>query len=328
MPLFLDLVRQSASADPAAAAKALNGLRIYQEAQRDAAQRSRSMAVQVEGACLRDCGGSGAPIVLVPSLINPPNVLDLDEETSLAEALTPAGHVLLLDWGSAAARTGLDVSGHVRELLVPMVERLGERPALVGYCLGGTMALAAGTMTPVRAIATLAAPWNFSAYPQDARDALRRIWNDARPGATQLGVLPIEVLQAAFWSLDPRRVVAKYARLPDLDPQGPELRRFLSLEDWANGGEPLPLPAARELIEELFGGNPSGSGKWFEGELPACPLLHFTAHADRIVPAATAAPGKRVECPAGHVGMIVGRSAGEHLHRPLREWLARTAQHG
>jgi len=51
------------------------------------------------------------------------------------------------------------------------------------------------------------------------------------------------------------------------------------------------------------------------------PALHFTARADRIVPAASAPPGPSHAVSAGHVGMIVGSSAPEQLHRPLLDFL-------
>ena len=51
-------------------------------------------------------------------------------------------------------------------------------------------------------------------------------------------------------------------------------------------------------------------------------MLHVTATADRIVPAASAAQvGAALACPAGHVGMIVGSSAPAKLHAPLNDWL-------
>ncbi len=261
--------------------------------------------------------------MLVPSLINPPGILDLDAGSSLSEALTSSGRVFLLDWGAARDRMTLDVSAHVRDLLLPLLRSLGEPVILVGYCLGGTMALAAAALDRrIAAVATLAAPWCFSAYPPEARSALQQLWHRAKPIAKGLGVLPIEVLQAAFWSLDPHRVVAKFARLATTDPNGLERLRFIALEDWANTGEPLPLPAAEELLEELFGADRSGSGEWLGGGLPACPTLHVTATGDRITPANTAAAsGEQVACNAGHVGMIVGRSAPTTLHAPLRQWL-------
>jgi polyhydroxyalkanoate synthase len=143
------------------------------------------------------------------------------------------------------------------------------------------------------------------------------MWTEARPLAERLRALPIEVLQSAFWSVDPERVVAKYAGLADRDSADPTIGRFVALEDWANSGEPLPLAAAAELIDELF---TADRAPW---AVPGVPTLHFTATGDRIVPAETAAPGERRAVPAGHVGMIVGRSAPEHLHAPLRQWIDR-----
>ena len=63
----------------------------------------------------------------------------------------------------------------------------------------------------------------------------------------------MEVLQAAFWSLDPHRTVRKFADFGRLDPSSPEAHRFIELEEWANEGESLPYPAAKELIEGMFG---------------------------------------------------------------------------
>jgi len=320
LPLFLDLVRRTAEQDPSLAAQALAGLRAYQHAPRDPPRNVRPVAYRVGQASLRECGGGGgAPIVLVPSLINPPTILDLDPACSLAEALAGGGRVFLLDWGPSAGRP-LSMAEHVRQLLVPLLAALAEPAALVGYCLGGTMALAAASQLPARGVATLASPWTFAAYPAAARAALDRLWRDARPASEVVGALPIEVLQSAFWSLDPDRVVAKFARLAELDPMEAEARRFVALEDWANTGDPLPLPAAAELIDDLFRGDRSGRGEWFD--LPQVPTLHFTAANDRIVPADTAAPGRSVAVPAGHVGMVVGRAAPAHLHDPLKRWLA------
>src|SRR4051794_41544336 len=99
----------------------------------------------VRGASLRDYGGAGAPVLFVPSLINPPSILDL-EGKSLLRWLAGRGRVrpLLVDWGwDLAARAGLSVAGHVEDVLLPLIEAAGGDVALVGYCLGGTMAFGA-----------------------------------------------------------------------------------------------------------------------------------------------------------------------------------------
>ncbi len=324
--MFLELVRQESVRDPAIARNALTGLDRYAAAPRAGRPPQPPAVATIGGASLRNHGGEGRPLLLVPSLINPPHILDLDPDTSLAAALNSHARVLLLDWGKASERAELSVAGHVESILVPLIERLGEPPALLGYCLGGTMAIAAATLTRVDRLTTLAAPWHFSAYPSTSRAALARIWDGARGPSASLGALPMEVLQAAFWALDPGRTVSKFASFATLDPASDEARRFVMLEDWANEGEPLPLPAARELVEELFGADLPGRGQWRVGGKAATdrlsvPVLHLTAANDHIVPATSAPLGDVTTMATGHVGMIVGR-ARHALHQSLIDFLA------
>jgi polyhydroxyalkanoate synthase len=264
--------------------------------------------------------------VLIPSLINPPRILDLDPDVSLANAVAAMNRrALLLDWGSASDRSSLDVAGHIEQLLLPLLHCIGEPAALVGYCLGGTMALAAANLVKCERVATLACPWHFARYPEASRSGIQTMWRQSQETAQMLGVLPMEVLQAAFWSLDPQRTVGKFAQFGDLPGDSSEARRFVVLEDWANEGEPLPHPAARELIEDLFGSDAPGTRSWEVGENVvtddlAVPTLHLLAGTDRIAPADTAPNGAAVTIPSGHVGMIVG-SARTELHDALRRFL-------
>jgi polyhydroxyalkanoate synthase len=326
LPLFLELLREVSKRDPELARDALHGLKMYEHMPRREPAPIKPEVARVGDATLRDHGGNGAPAVLVPSLINPPRILDLDEQASLTDAMTRMGRrVLLLDWGTAEERKDLSVAGHIETLLLPLLRGISEPVALIGYCLGGTMAIAAANLVPVERVATLAAPWNFALYPDASRATLQDMWRHSKGAARQLGALPMEVLQAAFWSLDPARTVAKFAEFGRLDPAGPEARRFIELEEWANEGEPLPYRAAKELIEELFGEDLPGSGRWLVGgkdvtdEL-SVPALHLTADHDRIAPASTAPAGRAIGIASGHVGMIVG-SARAQLQLELSRFL-------
>src|SRR5437763_7697031 len=137
LPLFLELVRQVSERDPELARAALAGLRAYESAERRPRPAPMREVARAGGACLRDHGGEGPPAVLIPSLINPPRILDLDAQVSLAGAVAAMGRrSLLLDWGSAEARSALTVAGHVEELLLPLLRSVGEPCALIGYCLG------------------------------------------------------------------------------------------------------------------------------------------------------------------------------------------------
>ncbi len=321
LPLFLELVRDMSQRDPELAREALAGLRAYERAPRQERPPAKPEVARIAGVSLRDHGGSGPPALVVPSLINPPRILDLDEQVSLTAAIARTGRrALLLDWGKADERSSLSVAGHIEELLLPLLARIGEPVALIGYCLGGTMAIGAANIVEVERLVTIAAPWHFAGYPEASKHALGDMWRQSESAAKQLGALPMEVLQAAFWSLDPERTVRKFAEFGRLPPDSPEARRFVELEEWANEGEPVPYPAAKELIEDLFGKDLPGSGEWIGSDELAVPALHLTAEHDRIAPAATVPAGERIAIRSGHVGMIVG-SARARLHEALGRFL-------
>jgi polyhydroxyalkanoate synthase len=324
------MLRRETEAEPERLARALAGLRRYQEAPRVAPAEPPAAVADRLGATVRDYGGSGPPVLFVPSLINPPSILDLPER-SLLRWLAAEGGVrpLLLDWGwEVEARSALGVAGHVESILLPLISALGERPALVGYCLGGTMALAAAGPSGAPAVAAIAAPWRFSAFPDEARSTLAGLWERSAQASKALGCLPMEVLQSAFWSLDPARTVAKFEAFADMAEASAEARAFVTLEDWANDGPPLPHEAARELFEDMFGRDVTGRGEWSladPGALP-CPFLDIVSTSDRIVPAASATgAGERLELAQGHVGMVVGGRAKTALWEPLAAWLSRNA---
>lgn len=334
LPLFLDMLRSETAAFPDRTAAALAGLAAYQQAPRAAAPAPMPALATAGRASLRYYGGRGRMVVFVPSLINPPDILDLGA-TSLVRWIAAQGfRVGLVDWGTPdAGDRDMDMTGHIERLLLPLIEQLDEPPVLVGYCLGGTMALAAATATPVAGLATIAAPWRFSGYG-DAIPAMLELWSAARPTAEALGVLPMEVLQAGFWRLDPARTIGKYERFGRLDPESEAARAFVRLEDWANAGAPLPLACARDLFDRFIADDAPGKGQWIvrgasvDPARLTCPTMEIVSATDRIVPAATAVdmPDRR-DLTLGHVGMIVGGRARAMLWEPLAHWIAALPPH-
>ena len=337
LPLFMELLRSETAAFPERMEAALAGVRAYQRAERVPRRDDRPVAAEAGRARLLDYGGAGAEglpaAVFVPSLINPPWVLDLAEENSLLRWLAGQGvRPYLVDWGEPdEGEAELTVAGHVETMLLPLLEALGEPAHLVGYCLGGTMATGAAMASDALSLATIASPWRFDSFPDEAREGLSELWEVARPTAEQLGTLPMEVLQTAFWKLDPARTVSKFEKFGRLDPGSANARAFVALEDWTNDGAPLTYGAARELIEGMFLGNVTGEGRWQVADniadpaaLP-CPALDIVSSTDRIVPEASAArAGEVMTLAQGHVGMVVGGRGRKALWEPLAEWLKRS----
>lgn len=331
LPLFLSMLRSETAASPERRAAALAGLRVYQQVPRSARPAPMPRVAKAGRATLRNYGGTGPTVVFVPSLINPPFVLDLAPDTSLLRWLTTRGfRVLLVDWGTPSPRDrDEDVSAHVEKLLLRMLRTLPVSPILVGYCLGGTIAAAAAQLLPATGLALLAMPWNFSGFDDAARAAIARLWSESQPACDAMGLVPMEVLQAGFWQLDPARTVAKFEGLAKVDPTGDTARAFVVLEDWANAGAPLAYAAGRQMFERFFAADDPGAGRWSVGgqsidpHALACPVVDFVSTRDRIVPAASSATlADRRLVDAGHVGMIVGSRARALVWEPLADWLS------
>jgi polyhydroxyalkanoate synthase len=329
--VFLQLLLHHRGTDAAFVRRVLAGLNAYRVAQRPPRPPAMPEIARVGRARLLDYGGAGRPVLFVPSLINPPYVLDLAAHNSMLRWLAQQGiRTLLLDWGDP--REGgetLSVGGHVEALLLPLIAALGETPMLAGYCLGGTMTIAAAALAETAGVITIAAPWRFDGFPDAARADLAKLWQTYRAPAETLGLFPMEFLQTAFWQLDPERTLAKYADFGALAPDSPEAVGFVTLEDWANDGPPLTVTAARELLEDMFSANLPGTGAWRVGGAivdPAalrCPLLNIVSTRDRIVPAASAPEaGESILLDQGHVGMVTGRRAMSGLWTILARWIS------
>jgi polyhydroxyalkanoate synthase subunit PhaC len=276
-----------------------------------------------------------APAVLiVPSLINRYYVLDLLPERSFVPHL--AGHglrPLVVDWGSpGGAGIGLDVAGCVDRLdrALAVAAPPGASPAAVlGYCMGGLLALAVALRPcrPVGALALLVTPWDFHAErPTQAR--LLGLLGE-RLAAAAITTLPVDFVQTLFSWLDPFLAQRKFARFAALDPQGAEARGFVALEDWINDGSPLPIAVARECLVSWYGENAPAQGKWrltdraVRPQRLRAPALVVVPGRDRIVPPASAMalaaaiPGAEImRPPLGHIGMMSAARAPELLWTP------------
>ncbi len=330
LPLFLDLLRSETAASAERRAAALAGLAAYQAARRPRPRRPLPVLAQAGRAALRDYGGTGIPVVFVPSLINPPMILDMRYRRSLLRWLSRQGvRPLLVDWGTPTpSDRACSVTQHIEDQLIPLLRSIGEPVALAGYCLGGTIAAAAAQAVPVRGLALIAAPWRFANFGVEALERIDAIWQAAHDTCDALGLVPMEVLQAGFWQLDPARTIAKFEKFGRLDPASAAAKSFVVLEDWANAGAPLTFAAGRQMFDDFFTADLPGRGQWrVAGQIVdplalPCPTVEFVSLTDRIVPAASAVGfADQRKLRLGHVGMVVGSSARQFLWKPLADWL-------
>jgi polyhydroxyalkanoate synthase subunit PhaC len=286
----------------------------------------------------------GAPLLVIPSLINRSTILDLAPERSLLRFLAQQGvRPLLVDWGKPGPiERGFTLTDYVAGRLDAAFEAAlasaGAPLAVLGYCMGGLLAvaLAQRRQREIGALALLATPWDFHAAQVEQARLLGSLapWLEAACGL--LGEVPVDTLQALFLGLDPLLALRKFSRFATLDPAAPEAQDFVALEDWLNDGVPLALPVARECLGEWYGANSPARAAWRIAGTPilpsrvTLPALVVVPARDRIVPPASAAAlaealprATRLDPPLGHIGMIVGRQAEERMWRPLAAWLLR-----
>jgi polyhydroxyalkanoate synthase len=294
-------------------------------------------------AALHDYGGDdkNPPALFVPSLINRGYILDLAADRSLMRAAAGEVRAFLLDWGSPGpAEQAFTTTDYVEGVLIPALEevkaRTGQTPRLVGYCMGGTLAVAPAVLRPdlVSGLALLAAPWDFSADAESSR----LMMGFARPMIDVMlsteGTASVDLLQALFAALDPTLVGRKFRRFATLDPASEEAQRFVALEDWLNDGIPLAGPVARECLFGWYGEGQTMRGDWKIGgqaidpRKVACPTLAFIPAHDRIVPPASAqalvdaiprAAQRMIDL--GHIGMVAASGAPAQVYSPLSGWL-------
>ena len=282
-------------------------------------------------------------VLVVPSLINRWEVLDLTAEKSLLRGMAARGlRPYLVDWGTPHdAERGFDTTAYVARLeraLAFVARRARRAPAVMGYCMGGTLTVALAARQPrkVAGLALLAAPWDFHAdktghaFLLSAGPMLAKLADTA-------GELPVDILQTLFWSLDPWLAVKKFGRFLGMNQDSDHAREFVLLEDWLNDGAPLAGPVARECLVGWYGDNLTGTGKWTVGGkaiLPhkiKRPALVMIPSGDRIVPPLSAAAlvdprrglknATRLDVPLGHIGMVVSGRARELCWDPLIGWL-------
>jgi polyhydroxyalkanoate synthase len=280
----------------------------------------------------------GPPVVVVYSLINRPEVLDLAPGHSLIGALLSQGHeVWLLDWGEPLAPVDLrPLETLLLEVLVPAVAfvcaaRRCRAVDLLGVCQGGTLALiyASLPLARVRRLVTLVTPVSFAPVPHLLgrwATALAKVLERAGSASfVARGNLPAALLHQGFVALRPFRLgFEKYLGLADHAEDPGWLQQFGRMERWIASGPAQPALASAEFLRLTYGRDALWNGQWRVGDLSAqleqvrAPVCNLYALQDHLVPPAqTTVLGQRLppdqyrahRFDGGHIGIFTSRRA-------------------
>lgn len=334
------VAKQVAAKAAQATEKFLAGINRYQNYP-TGRQPMPSVSVWQQGSSnLYDFGGGAKPLLLVPSLVNRAYILDLLPRCSVVRWLQQAGYrPYLLDWGMPGqAELSFTVADYVQRAQAAL-RHLRQPVPVLGYCMGGTLAVALAALQPQRVerLMVLAAPWDFTAFEAATADGMAALARRLAGGREQSGLLPVDALQIMFYARDPAMVLQKFHRFAGLASHSPEADLFVAVEDWLNDGVPLPLAVARECFGDWFAGNYPATNQWRVGRKIinprqlTMPSLLVVPKQDKIVPPAAAhalaraLPAATVLNPdSGHIGMITSRQAYAQVWQPLLAWLQRS----
>jgi len=275
------------------------------------------------------------PVLLVYSLVNRPDLLDISPRRSVVRALIAVGYpVYLIDWGYPLdADRHLDLEDYVTDFLPRAVQAtlrhagVGESPGLtlIGVCQGGTLSLCLAALRPpgIRRLVLLGTPIDFHAV----RHPLGQLAGLVPPCADQT---PDNVsgacLSLAFTSLKPvDLLVRRYRRLERFESADiSELEEFLQVEAWMYDCPDQPGRMFHRFIHDFYRHNRLIRDELMLGSRPVrlseltIPVLNVFALDDHLVPApmsralAARVPAESYhECqvPGGHLGIFLSESS-------------------
>lgn len=333
--------------DQAAIQSMLEGIKTYQNSQIPLPVLSGGAVYEEAGIALYAYGSGEFPVLLVPSLINGPEILDLHKDKSFAQFLAQHNmRVYILDWGDVCARdTACDFTKLLQGDLLKAAQFIksesGRNMHALGYCMGGTML--AGLVSVLddqvdifASISLLATPWDFHVEAPRLTKAVE-LWKlKADMYLQERSMLPVDWVQSVFATLDPENTVKKFSKLAGMAKDDPGFEVFIAVEDWLASGHGLPAPIAKEVIQDWFAYNNIVHGKWLLGgeavraqniKVPALViaspkdhLVHY-ASSHKFREQCTGSNVDLIEPDCGHIGMMAGRSAEEKVWEPIKNWI-------
>jgi polyhydroxyalkanoate synthase subunit PhaC len=286
------------------------------------------------------------PVLLVPSLINRHYVLDLMPGKSFAEYLVQQGfEVFCIDWGTPGDEDRfLDFDTIVGTYLGRALKIAGKHAPkkqvhVLGYCMGGTLAVIHAAAHPERfaSLTLLAAPISFD------DDGLLTQWTkskgfDVDVMIDALGTVPWQLLQSAFQMLRPTLPLSKAVMVLDRAWNDEFLDGFLALETWGNDNVALPGEFYRRYLQGLYRTDGLVKGEFVLQGRPVhlqnltCPINVVSFEHDNIVlprsaqsilPLAGSRVKETLHLPGGHVGAVVSKHAAKTLWPQLTQFFFR-----
>jgi polyhydroxyalkanoate synthase len=273
--------------------------------------------------------------LLVPSLINSADIFLIGGVNSFVGYLSKLGRVYLINWREPREPSiDFNLNNYASEatnIAQLLHDEWGEKIDLVGYCLGGNLAIASAALLGerVKSLLLFATPWDFS-YLQALRSLLKTL--QIERAIETVSTVPITYMQILFFLMNLEKSFNKFFHDFDIS-QNENLETYFAVEKWLYNGRDISKPSYSQLMIEFIEKNVTMENKWYIGD--QCinptelkiPVLSVLGLRDKIV-AANAVRAiysklmncKSIEIDSGHIGFFVGRHR-DRLYKEIDNWL-------
>lgn len=288
------------------------------------------------------------PLLIVFSVVSRAYILDLTPGNSFIEHLLNGGFdVYLLEWGEADERDALNGFEYYADGAIPAAIREvctrsnADEVSILGYCFGGVLTLLHGAHhpdAPVRSHTVMACPVDYE--PMSLGTAMLG-GGDIEDLLGDDGNLPADLVFSAFRSLTPTADVTGYVDLLEKLWNDDYVKAYQAMNGWASDHVPLAGRLARQMASQLLEQNALVEDTFVLGgdrvslKSITVPFLAVLGERDHIVPADAASPvmdlvgsehKSELRLPAGHIGLVVGRTAAKTTVPTIVEFLQKQSE--
>jgi polyhydroxyalkanoate synthase len=283
---------------------------------------------------------------VIGGLVGRAYIFDLHEGNSFVGRMLDAGFdTYVLDWGAPDADDSANTLETYlaryfpRALTAIRRESGADDVSVIGYCMGGTMALhalAADPGLPVRNLVTIATPVDFR-HLGSMVDAVCDGRLDPATVLDESGNVPASLISAFFSVMKPTAPALKYANLVQNLWNEEYLKGYQALNRCFEDHVPLPGAAFRQIAQQWMSDNGFVTDNLRLDGRPVhladltMPVLIVTGARDELVPGTSTVPTaglltgtkpETLELDAGHASLTTGRTAARHTVPRILSWLA------
>ena len=287
------------------------------------------------------------PLLIVYSLFNKSYILDLRPGNSVIEQLVAAGFdVYMLDWGIPDERDAANQLEDYVDFYIPAaIDRVCELSGndsvnLLGYCFGGVLAVlhaAHHPESPLRSLTVLTTPADLQQLGP-MTDVMARTDLDDVLGVD--GMVPPSVILQGFRSLAPMGEVTGRVDLLEKLWNDDFVTAYQAMAGWGADQVPLPGGVARQF-KKMVDENAFLNDRIFLGGDRVhlsdiqLPFMHVLGLRDHIIPESAAGPlvdligsedKQELRLDAGHVGLMVGRTAAKNTLPVIIDFLKQRSE--